>query len=108
MSTYSHTVIDPELTGAVKEKKSASPWARSGSEGRGLARSGAPATIGRPEPDRQNEVSYPASSRCADLSAPAFLGGCQFEMADDGGCAIKTGIFIAARRTRTNGMDRTH
>jgi hypothetical protein len=30
-------------------KKSASPWARSVSAGRGLARSGAPARIGRPE-----------------------------------------------------------
>jgi hypothetical protein len=30
-------------------KKSASPWARSVSEGRGLARSGAPARIERPE-----------------------------------------------------------
>jgi hypothetical protein len=31
------------------QKKSASPWARSVSEGRGLARSGAPARIERPE-----------------------------------------------------------
>jgi hypothetical protein len=30
-------------------KKSASPWAQSVSAGRGLARSGAPARIGRPE-----------------------------------------------------------